>query len=99
VFESDGFDGTESTGVAEMSERWGEWMSAWEEYRAEAIEFRELAGERVLVLMRHGGRGKASGVGIENEGASVWDIRDRKVTKLALYWDRDRAFADLGLEA
>jgi ketosteroid isomerase-like protein len=99
VFESDGFDGTRSAGIAEMSERWREWMSAWEEYRAEAAEFRELAGKRVLVLMRHGGRGKASGVATENEGASVWDICDGKATKLAIYWDRDRAFAALGLEA
>ena len=40
-------------------------MSVWEHYRSEAEEFRELDGGRVLVLMHHGGRGKASGVGIE----------------------------------
>jgi hypothetical protein len=66
VFESDGFDSRKRTGVAEMGERWREWMSAWEEYRTDAEEFREIDGKRVLVLMHHGGRGKRSGVGFED---------------------------------
>jgi hypothetical protein len=33
------------------------------------------------------------------EGANVWVIRDGKVAKVAMYWDRARALADLGLEA
>jgi ketosteroid isomerase-like protein len=102
VFQTNGFDATSSTGVAALGERWREWMSAWEEYRTKAEEFRELDDERVLVLMRHGGQGKASGVGIDSmsrPAANVFEIRDGKVTRLALYFDREEAFADLGLEA
>ena len=102
VFESTGFDSMKSTGVAEMGHRWREWMSTWNDYRTEAEEFRELDAEHVLVLMHHGGRGKASGVGVEDlraPGANVFEIHDGKVTRLALYWDRNRALADLGLEA
>jgi hypothetical protein len=83
-----------------MAERWREWMRVWEEYRTEADEYRELDGERVLVLMQHGGRGKASGLGIEGmktPGANMFEIRDGKVVRLALYWNREDAFADLGL--
>jgi hypothetical protein len=100
VFESTGFDALQTTGIAEMAERWGEWMSVWEGYRTTADEFRELDGERVLVLMHHGGRGKASGLGIEEvtrPGANVFAFRDGKVIKLAIYWERTDAFADLGL--
>jgi len=101
VFDLAGFDSTSTTGVVEMGQRWREWVSVWEDYRTEADEFRELDGGRVLVLIQHGGSGKASGVGIENvkmPGATVFEIRDGKVTRLALYWDRERALADLGLE-
>ena len=34
---------------------------------------------------------------MQTKGANLFHIRDGKVTRLVLYWDRDRAFADLGL--
>jgi hypothetical protein len=54
----------------------------------------------VLVLVRNTGRGKRSGVKVEQitaKAANVLHIRDSKVTRLVAYADRDRAFADLGL--
>jgi hypothetical protein len=43
----------------------------------------------------------ASGVGVEGmktPGANVFEIRNGKVMRLALYWAREDAFADLGLK-
>ena len=68
--------------------------------RAEADEYRALDDERVLVLMHFSGRGKTSGleVGhIQMKGANLFHVRGGKVTRLVTYWDRERAFADLGL--
>jgi ketosteroid isomerase-like protein len=87
-------------GLAGMSEGARGVLSAWEDFRIEADEYRELDGERVLVLHHRGGRGKISGVELgemQTEGALLFHVRDGKVTRLISYYDRDRAFADLGL--
>jgi hypothetical protein len=83
-----------------MTQGWRAFLSTWEGYRFDVEEYRELDAERMLVLIRHRGRGKASGVElseVEARGANLLDVSDGKVTRLALYFDRDRAFADLGL--
>jgi ketosteroid isomerase-like protein len=88
------------SGVAGMAEGFRDLLSAWEDWRAEPQEFRELDGERVLVLIRLSGRGKASGVEVGQvraHGANLFHLRNGRVTRLAIYWDRERALAALGL--
>jgi hypothetical protein len=87
-------------GLARVASAWGAWLSAFEGYSVEADEYRDLGGGVVLVLMRHSGRGKTSGLEMEaldTEGANVFWLLDAKVARLALYWSRQRALADLGL--
>jgi ketosteroid isomerase-like protein len=89
-----------STGLAGMAEGFRDWLSAWEEWRVEAEEYRELDGERVLVLFHFSARGKTSGLDvgqISTKGASVFHLRGGKVARLVQYFDRKRALADLGL--
>ena len=88
------------TGVDAMGEAWRDFLSAWEDVRAEAEEYRELDGERVLVLVRIGGRGKASGLELGQmraKAAALYHVRGGKVTRLVVYADSDRALAELGL--
>ncbi len=85
------------TGLAGMLRGWRQWLAAWDSYAAAADEFRELDAERVLVLGRMSGRGKASGVNVETEFANVLHIRDDAIAELRLYSSRERAFTDLGL--
>ena len=76
-------------------------LSAWEDWRPQADEYRELDNERILVLFRPSGRGKTSGMEVgqvTGRAANLFCVRGGKVTKLVAYWDRDRALADLGLE-
>jgi ketosteroid isomerase-like protein len=89
------------TGLAGAVEGWRDFLSAWEWYRVEADEYRELDDGRVLVLTRCRARGKTSGfeVGeVRTDSANLFHVRDGKVVKLFIYWDRDQALADLGLE-
>ena len=75
-------------------------LSAWEDVRLGADEYRALDSERVLVLISRSGRGKVSGLElaqVRSEGAILFHIRDAEVTRFAIYWERERAFADLGL--
>ena len=88
------------TGAATMAEAWREALSAFEELRVEADEYRALDEERVLALMHFSGRGKTSGMevgDIQMKGANVFHVRDGKVTRLVLYWDCEKALPDLGL--
>jgi ketosteroid isomerase-like protein len=97
---ADGPDPASSTGVAAMVEAWRDFLSVWEGYGFAAEEYRELDGERVLVLIQISARGKASGLELRqmrSKGATMLHVRGGKVTKLVLYWDRERALADLGL--
>jgi ketosteroid isomerase-like protein len=85
------------TGRARLTEANRDFLSLWTDWRIHAEGFRELDDERVLVLTRRGGRGKASGLEIWEPSANVLHVRDGTVTRLVFYWDRDRALADLGL--
>jgi ketosteroid isomerase-like protein len=88
------------TGWAEMAQSEREFLRTFEGYRIEAEGYRELDGGRVFVLARSFGRGKASGLDIEQlraKTATLFHVRAGKVTRLVGYFERDRALADLGL--
>ena len=88
-------------GPAAMARKWREFLTAWDDYRVAADEYRELDDERVLVALTAQGRGKASGLDIRATGgrrsATLFHLREGKVTRLVSYFDRNRAFADVGL--
>ena len=89
------------TEVAGATEGWGNWLDAWEGYRVAADGYRELDGERVLVLVNRTGRGKTSGLELEQvrtKGAQLFHVRGGRVTRFVTYWEVERALADLGLE-
>jgi hypothetical protein len=63
-------------------------------------DFRELDDERVLVLFRRIGRGKTSGLELEqmqSKGVNVFHIQEGKVMRLVIYFESECGLADLGL--
>jgi ketosteroid isomerase-like protein len=98
---ADGPSPGRSTGLDDMARFLRDQLSAWEDARARADEYHVLDDERVLVLCTYSARGKTSGLEVGLMGArpaNLFHMRDGKVTRWVQYWDRDRAFSDLGLE-
>lgn len=86
---ADGPEPGASIGLAGMAEWMRNWLGAWEDFRLEAEEYRELDRERVLVLDHFSGRGKASGLElgqIGSAGAWLFHIRDGKVMRMVRYY-------------
>jgi ketosteroid isomerase-like protein len=84
-----------------MAAAWRNRLTGGQDVRATVEQYRELDAERVLVLMRTAGRAERSGIDLEEmrmEGAALLHVHNGRVTRLVVYWDRDRALADLGLE-
>jgi ketosteroid isomerase-like protein len=86
------------TGLEGMAAGWRDFLNAWDNWRAEAMEYRELDRDRVLVFVEGSGHGRTSGLQIEAAGASVFQIDRGKVKRLVVYLDRALALADLGLK-
>jgi ketosteroid isomerase-like protein len=88
------------TGPKGLAEGLSELRSVWEAFRVEVDEYRELDDERVLVLVHRSGRGKASGLDlgrVRTTGANLVYLHEGTVSKFVIYFDRERALADLGL--
>jgi ketosteroid isomerase-like protein len=68
----------------------------WEELQGVAEEFRDL-GNRVLVLGRLRGRGKASGVPVDQPFAGIFDFRGDRVWRYRAYFDHAEGLRVAGL--
>jgi ketosteroid isomerase-like protein len=90
------------TGSEGLAEGTRAWIDVWEAMSVRAEQCCDLDDERVLVLTRYSGRAKTSGLElgrISAAGASLFHLRDGKVTRIVQYFDRTRALADFGLGA
>jgi ketosteroid isomerase-like protein len=89
------------TGVSAWVGWRDDFLSAWEGYRLKVDEYRELEDQRVLTLTRTGGgRARTSGLELSGQGgggAVLIHVRNGKVTRLVIYFEREHALADLGL--
>jgi hypothetical protein len=87
-------------GIGEMAGAYASWLNAWEGFCVLAEDCRELDDTRVLALVHNAGRGKGSGLDIEQvigKGANLFVISEGRVRRLLIYFDRERALAELGV--
>jgi ketosteroid isomerase-like protein len=99
---ADGPEPREASGQPAMAAAMGASINAWDRWRVQPEQFVVLDDGRILVLVRYAARGRTSGLELASEwteGANLFDIRAGKVTRLRVYFDQERALADLGLKA
>jgi hypothetical protein len=97
---ADGPSPTIGRGLQSMAATWGEFLASWSEFKGVPERFIELDDVRVLVFLEHEGRGRASGLELTEElahTANLFHFRDGMVTRLIIYFNRDRALADVGM--
>jgi ketosteroid isomerase-like protein len=81
---------------AEVRAMWERWESDWEELETVPEEYID-AGDRVFVAMRYSGRGRGSGVRVEDRQFEVHTIRDGKIVRKVDYGKRTDALEAAGL--
>jgi hypothetical protein len=73
----------------------GSVVENWDDFQAVPEEFLD-AGERVVVLGRFQGRGKATGGTLDAPFAHVWTLRDGKLVHFRNYTDTANLLQSLG---
>ena len=83
-------------GLAEFGAALAKTLEAWEYWRAEPEELREIE-DNVIAVLRYRTRGKGSGVEIEGRESALWTLRDGKVIRYEWFHGTDDASAAAGL--
>ncbi len=72
------------------------WVAAWDEWREEIDEIRDL-GSQVLLASTQPGRAKGGGIEVESRCAVLYEIRGDKITRMSLYSEVAEALEAAGL--
>jgi ketosteroid isomerase-like protein len=89
-------DGASYTGRSELRS----FVEAWEEgFESDHVAAQEIVdgGDRVVVSVHHRGRGKISGIEIDQTFAMVWTLRDGRAVRMDMYPTQDEALKAAGL--
>jgi ketosteroid isomerase-like protein len=84
----------EGKGFEGLRDLFAEWLGPWSSYKS-TVEDVSGTGEKVMVLVRDRGVSKHDGVEVELLAASVWTMRDGRVTHVEFHTSRDSARAAL----
>jgi len=99
VFVVSGPDAAEYHGISGLAAAWRDFLSAWDDFHVETE--RVVPGDAGVyaLLIRLVARGKGSGVQTDAEVANVIRMRDGRIARLEMFWDRDAALRAAGAEA
>ena len=84
-------------GKAEMRAYMQDWFDTFDDLKVEPLELIDAGGDKVIAVLRIGGRAKLSGVETDLTFAIVSTGRDGKMVRGREYWTRDQALEAVGL--
>ena len=96
VFVRAGPDGGEYHGRSGLAAAWRDFLGAWDDFRIEAEDVVPVAGGVYVLLIRLHGRGKGSGVIMAEDVANLVRMRDGRIARLEMFWDRQAALRAAG---
>jgi ketosteroid isomerase-like protein len=76
---------------------WRDFLSAWESWEVTPTDFVDVDEERVLVFMTFVGRSKTHGVDLSLDGANLMTMRDGKLARLEMFFNRESGVAAAGI--
>jgi ketosteroid isomerase-like protein len=80
-------------GYEDMREYWEEIWEIWDGVRLGPVEVLDVGGDRYVVVVELGGRGKRSGADVGQPFAYLHALRDGLVARADLFPDREAALA------
>jgi ketosteroid isomerase-like protein len=89
-------DGASYTGRSELRDFVETWAVGFESEHVEAQEI-FAGGDRVVVSVRHRGRGRLSGADVDQTFAMVWTLRDGRAARMDMFPTLDEALEAAGL--
>ena len=91
-----GPEGVVYRGLRGNAQFWADVDTAWAEFRVDPQEFRDL-GKQVLVLGRAFARGPGSGIGLDQAGAWIAEVRGKRIIRFRSFSSQQEAFEAAGL--
>lgn len=73
-----------------------DWLGTWTDYEIVHREYID-AGDAVVVVFRQSGTGRGSGVRVERDFFSVYELRESKVTRFRLFASQEEALEAAGM--
>jgi ketosteroid isomerase-like protein len=86
-------DATVISGEQEMRRFWEETWNAWEGIRLEPLDVIEVDSTHFVVPVRLWGKGRSSGIEVDQRFACLYAVRDGLVVSNTLFPDTDSALA------
>jgi ketosteroid isomerase-like protein len=96
VFVVSGPDAAEYHGLEGLARAWRDFLSAWDDFRIETDRVVPGDAGAYALLIRLLARGKGSGVDTDAEVANVVNLRDGRIVRLEMFWDRAEALRAAG---